>query len=248
MTAAQRELDIVLYGATGFVGKLTAEYLARSRRGGPHRARGPLRRTPARGARITRRCGAGLAADRRRRRVAVFAERHGGQDPGGRHHRRPLHEVRLAAGRRVRGRGHRLRRPHRRDDVHPREHRHLPRAGRRHRRADRALMRIRLHPFGSHRLRVVRPGPHGRRGPTRRDELRDARHGGRRIRRHHRLDDRSHVGDVGRPRGTTADERSLHPDHRPRGRTRARTPVRHPVAARVATSPPNSAACGRAHS
>jgi hypothetical protein len=30
MTAAQRELDIVLYGATGFVGKLTAEYLARS--------------------------------------------------------------------------------------------------------------------------------------------------------------------------------------------------------------------------
>jgi short subunit dehydrogenase-like uncharacterized protein len=30
MTAAQRELDIVLYGATGFVGKLTAAYLARS--------------------------------------------------------------------------------------------------------------------------------------------------------------------------------------------------------------------------
>jgi len=30
MTAAQRELDIVLYGATGFVGKLTASYLAKS--------------------------------------------------------------------------------------------------------------------------------------------------------------------------------------------------------------------------
>ena len=28
MSAAQREFDIVLYGATGFVGKLTAEYLA----------------------------------------------------------------------------------------------------------------------------------------------------------------------------------------------------------------------------
>src|ERR1700712_3639162 len=28
MTAAQREFDIVLYGATGFVGKLTAQYLA----------------------------------------------------------------------------------------------------------------------------------------------------------------------------------------------------------------------------
>ncbi len=30
MTAAQRDYDIVLYGATGFVGKLTAEYLARA--------------------------------------------------------------------------------------------------------------------------------------------------------------------------------------------------------------------------
>src|SRR5882757_566371 len=30
MTAAQRELDIVLYGATGFVGQLTASYLAKS--------------------------------------------------------------------------------------------------------------------------------------------------------------------------------------------------------------------------
>jgi short subunit dehydrogenase-like uncharacterized protein len=30
MTAAQRDLDIVLYGATGFVGKLTAAYLARA--------------------------------------------------------------------------------------------------------------------------------------------------------------------------------------------------------------------------
>jgi short subunit dehydrogenase-like uncharacterized protein len=28
MSAAQREFDIVLYGATGFVGKLTAAYLA----------------------------------------------------------------------------------------------------------------------------------------------------------------------------------------------------------------------------
>ena len=35
MTAAQREFDIVLYGATGFVGKLTAQYLAKA--GGPAR-------------------------------------------------------------------------------------------------------------------------------------------------------------------------------------------------------------------
>jgi short subunit dehydrogenase-like uncharacterized protein len=33
MTAAPREFDIVLYGATGFVGKLTAEYLAGARAG-----------------------------------------------------------------------------------------------------------------------------------------------------------------------------------------------------------------------
>ena len=30
MTTGQREFDIVLYGATGFVGKLTAEYLAKA--------------------------------------------------------------------------------------------------------------------------------------------------------------------------------------------------------------------------
>ena len=88
MTAAQREFDIVLYGATGFVGKLTAEYLARP--GGAARialAGRSAERLLAR-ARLARRGGAGLAADRRRRRVAVDAERHGGPHPGGRHHRR----------------------------------------------------------------------------------------------------------------------------------------------------------------
>ena len=30
MSAAQREFDIIVYGATSFVGKLTAEYLARA--------------------------------------------------------------------------------------------------------------------------------------------------------------------------------------------------------------------------
>jgi short subunit dehydrogenase-like uncharacterized protein len=30
VTATPREFDIVLFGATGFVGKLTAEYLARA--------------------------------------------------------------------------------------------------------------------------------------------------------------------------------------------------------------------------
>mgnify|MGYP000051713367 CR=1 FL=1 len=33
MSTAQREFDIVIYGATGFVGKLTAEYLSRAGKG-----------------------------------------------------------------------------------------------------------------------------------------------------------------------------------------------------------------------
>ncbi|MBX9919791.1 MAG: enoyl-ACP reductase, partial [Mycolicibacterium frederiksbergense] len=33
MTSSQREFDIVLYGATGFAGKLTAQYLAEAGRG-----------------------------------------------------------------------------------------------------------------------------------------------------------------------------------------------------------------------
>lgn len=37
MPAEQREFDIVLYGATGFVGKLTADYLAEAAAGGPAR-------------------------------------------------------------------------------------------------------------------------------------------------------------------------------------------------------------------
>ena len=37
MTATPREFDIVLYGATGFVGKLTAEYLYLAQAGGDAR-------------------------------------------------------------------------------------------------------------------------------------------------------------------------------------------------------------------
>ena len=37
MSVEQREFDIVLYGATGFVGKLTAQYLADAAAGGPAR-------------------------------------------------------------------------------------------------------------------------------------------------------------------------------------------------------------------
>ena len=44
-------------------------------------------------------------------------------------------------------------------DLHPRKHRPAPQAGRRHRRAHRAFVRIRLHPFGSHRVSRCTGGP-----------------------------------------------------------------------------------------
>ena len=113
MTAAQREFDIVLYGATGFVGKLTAEYLARA--GGEARI-ALAGRSPDKLLAVRDTLGEAaqswplITADAV---VAVDAERDGRADPGRRHHRRPLHQVRSAAGGRVRGGGHRLRRPHR---------------------------------------------------------------------------------------------------------------------------------------
>ena len=86
--AEDRELDVVVYGATGFVGRLTAEYLAAHAAGGrPHRARAAARasrgsrRSAPRWARRGR-----LAADRGRldatpRRCAALAARtRGGRD------------------------------------------------------------------------------------------------------------------------------------------------------------------------
>ena len=66
MTAAQREFDIVLYGATGFVGKLTAQYLADGRRPGAHRAGRPIVAKLPRRPRVPRRGGQWVGADRGR--------------------------------------------------------------------------------------------------------------------------------------------------------------------------------------
>ena len=74
MTATPREFDIVLYGATGFVGKLTAEYLARAGAGArialAGRSTDRLRavRDSSGGSRAV------LADSERRRGVAVDAE------------------------------------------------------------------------------------------------------------------------------------------------------------------------------
>ena len=126
---ATREFDIVLYGATGFVGKLTAEYLA----GAGGNARIALAgRSPDRLQAIRDTLGESaqswdvLTADASSpSTLDAMAERHAGRH----HHRRPLQPVRSAAGRRVRGRGHRLRRPDRRAAVRPRQHRPVSQAG-----------------------------------------------------------------------------------------------------------------------
>ena len=76
----------------------------------------------------------------------------------------PRYGLPLGGG--VRRGGHRLRRSDRRDAVHPREHRPVSQAGRRHRCAHRAFVRIRFHPFGSHRLRAVPAGRAGRCGSS----------------------------------------------------------------------------------
>ena len=97
MGASERELDVVLYGATGFAGKLTAEYLAKAAgdarialAGRSHDKLLAVRDTLGGD-------GAVLGADRRRRLAAVDPERDGGTDPSGGHHRRAVHPLRIAA-------------------------------------------------------------------------------------------------------------------------------------------------------
>ena len=94
MSAAQREFDIVLYGATGFVGKLTAEYLAKA--GGDARiALAGRSQDKLLAVRETLGGqGAVLAADRRGRVAAVDAECDGGAGSGRGDHRRALQPLR----------------------------------------------------------------------------------------------------------------------------------------------------------
>lgn len=69
------------------------------------------------GPRGTRRRGVGLAAGRGRRHRSRLLLTAGGRDPDRAHHRRPLRQVRVAAGAGVRRGGYRLRRSHWRSAV-----------------------------------------------------------------------------------------------------------------------------------
>ena len=128
---ADRELDLVLFGATGFTGGLTAEYLARAR---ARRLRWALAgRNPAKLEAVRDRLAAVdpsladlplLHADvTDAASLADVAEPRPGRD----HHRRPLRRARRAAGRRLRRGRHRLRRPDRRAGVRRPDVRRAPR-------------------------------------------------------------------------------------------------------------------------
>ena len=117
----EREYDVALFGATGFTGGLTADYLAANAPDGLRwalvgRNRAKLEAVAARLAAADPAApGAGPARGRRRRRGGARQGRR--VDQGRDHHGRSLRALRRPAGRRLRRRGHRLRRPHRRARV-----------------------------------------------------------------------------------------------------------------------------------
>ena len=142
-------LDVVVYGATGFVGRLTAEYLA------AHAPDRGLLRPHGRSTNGSRRCvpvwaaTPGTGAHQGRRRRSRLAREPGRPDEGRDHHRGSVPAVRDAAGRGLRPLRHPLRGPDRRGALHAPDGRPLARdrggLGGPHR----PRLRVRLHPVGS---------------------------------------------------------------------------------------------------
>ena len=102
MGAAQREFDIVLYGATGFAGKLTAEYLAKAAgdarvalAGRSHDKLLAVRDSLGEAAQSWELIAADTSQPSTLNAMA-------GTHPGGGHHRRAVHPLRIAVGCRVR--------------------------------------------------------------------------------------------------------------------------------------------------
>ena len=146
---AERRYDIVLFGATGFTGGLTAEYLAAN---APAETRWALAGRNRPSSRTSGRLAAQhpkaadlellhadvtdadcIAAVAESTKVVIT-------------HRRPVHPLRRAAGRRVRRGRHRLRRPHRRAGVRRPDVAALPRTRRSARARGSSTLRLRLDP------------------------------------------------------------------------------------------------------
>ena len=159
MAAAQREFDIVLYGATGFVGKLTAQYLARA--GGQARIALAGRSTDRL---LAVREGLGEAAQSWQLIAADATSPSTLNDMAARaqvvvttvgpytRYGMPLVAACAAAGTDYADLTGETMFVRESIDL-------LPQAGRRYRCAHRACLRIRLHPFGSQRVRAVSAGP-----------------------------------------------------------------------------------------
>ena len=125
----QREFDLVMFGATGFTGRLVADYIASAT--AEEAGRSPAATARSSRARLRR-------ADRHRRRDGSRSLRGRRRAHEGRvHDRRPVHEVRQRARRRVRRCRDALLRSHRRGELHARD-----RSTRNHERAKQTGARI----------------------------------------------------------------------------------------------------------
>ena len=146
-------------GASGFTGKLVAEYLAAARKTEPPRRLALAGRDPDKLAAVRAEAGLGedVAAAQRRRRRPRLARRARAPLARRADHRRPLSALRLAAGRRLRRGRDRLCRSLRRDGVDARDDR------RARRRAPKPAARASCSPAASIRSRSTSASPFCRR-------------------------------------------------------------------------------------
>ena len=142
-----RELDIVLYGATGFVGALTAAHLAQHAGPGVRIALAGRSRSKLEALRIELGSdGVVVGARRGRRDRRAGSARPGGAHPCPRHDRRSLCDPRQGGRARLRRVRDALRRPDRRGALRPVVARRARRPGPGDRGRHRARVRLRLHP------------------------------------------------------------------------------------------------------
>ena len=173
MTDTAREFDVVLFGATGAAGRVTARHLAAA--APPHLRIALAGRSLTRLQSLTRDPRRGrrrLAGGRPRRHRRGRGARPGPPHAGRRHDRGALRQVRRRPRGRLRGGGHRLLRHHRGGALRAPRDRRPPRDRPAHRSPDRAGLWV--------RLRAERPGraPHRRGGSGRRSPARPHPTGG----------------------------------------------------------------------